>query len=148
MTEGIEYHPLGTIDVTFDDKTYHLRRPKMAQFRYFTRRLDEVTRQAQDTYNALQSEITEAAKRHQDEETSEAQADIDRISAEVRAFRDDPFYDSTAPIVAEMFSQLGDPLPDDTDDWPAWLAADSTLPGEILKHWRSNPKASGAAPTG
>ena len=148
MTEGIEYHPLGTIDVTFDDKTYHLRRPKMGQFRYFTRRLDEITRKAQEKYSALQAGIAEAAKQHQEEETPEAQAEIDRLSAEVKAFRDDPFYDQTAVVIAEMFSQIGDPLPDDTDDWPAWLAADSTLPGEILKHWRSNPKASGAAQAG
>lgn len=144
MTDGIEYHPLGTVDITFDGTTYHLGRPKMRQFKYFTERLTLATRQVTDEMARIQGEITKAQQAFDDESTPEAQAEIDRLTAEVRAFSANPFYDVTIPIVAEMFSQLGDALPEDPDDWPAWLAADSTLPGEILKHWRNNPKASGA----
>ena len=39
MSEGIEYQPIGTIEVSFDDKTYRLGRPKMGQWRYFSRNL-------------------------------------------------------------------------------------------------------------
>jgi hypothetical protein len=146
MTEGIEYHELGTVDVTFDDKTYHLRRPKMRQFRYFTGLLEKATRGAADELVRLQRAVTDAKAAHTDETTPEAQAEIERLSAEVREFSTNPFYNTTGPIVAEMFAQLGDPLPDDPDDWPAWLAADSALPGAILNHWKTHPKASGTPP--
>ena len=93
----------------------------------------------------LQREVADATA-HEDESTPEGQAEIDRLTTEIRLFSANPFYEMTGPILAEMFAQLGDPLPDDPDDWPAWLAADSTLPGEILKHWRNHPKASGPTP--
>lgn len=144
MKEGIEYSPLGTVDISFDGTTYHLGRPKMRQFKYFTQRLTDATREVTDELNRIQTEITEAQAKYDDEGTDDAKAEIDRLTKEVRTFSANPFYEVTTPIVAEMFAQLGDPLPEDPDDWPAWLGADSTLPGEILKHWRNSPKASGA----
>lgn len=144
MNEGVTFNDLGTVDITFDGTTYHLGRPKMRQFRHFTQRLTDATKEVTDELARIQGEITKAQARHEDEGTPEAQAEIDRLTAEVRTFSANPFYEVTSPIVAEMFAQLGDPLPEDYDDWPAWLGADSTLPGEILKHWRNSPKASGA----
>jgi hypothetical protein len=142
MTDGIEFQPLGTVEVTFDDKTYHLSLPKMKQFRWFTRRLADVTAEAQAVGRSLNERIAEAQERFKDDEDSpEAKAVIDAITEEVRGFT---FFDLTAPITAEMFNQLGDPLPEDIEEWPVWLAADSTIPGQILNHWRNAPKASGS----
>ena len=42
--EGIEFNPIGTIDVTFDGTTYHLGRPKMRQFKHFSQALTDATR--------------------------------------------------------------------------------------------------------
>lgn len=144
MAEGIIWSDLGTVDVTFEDKTYHLGRPKMRQFRYFTRKLEEQSREVTEELDRLQREIADAQQQHEDDSTPEARADLDRLTARLREFSRNPFYDRTIGIIGEMFEQMGDPLPSDPDDWPAWLAADSSLPGEILKHWRSHPKASGS----
>lgn len=145
--EGIVFDPLGTVDVTFDAKTYHLGRPKMRQFKHFTEALARATIEVTDEMARLQDALDDATAKYGDnEDTPEAQAVIDDLRERIRAFNRQPFYEHTTPIVAEMFEQLGDPLPDDPDDWPAWLAADHTLPGEILKHWRNHPKVSGASP--
>lgn len=131
--EGIEFNPIGTVDVTFDGTTYHLGRPKMRQFRHFTETLENVRREVTDRLAELQRK-------------AEDDPDNQAVRDEISEFARDPFYNRTIPVVAEMFAQLGDALPDDPDDWPAWLGADSTLPGEILKHWRNSPKASGPTP--
>jgi hypothetical protein len=141
MNDGIEFAPLGTVEVTFDDKTYHLGLPKMKQFRWFTRRLADVTAEATQEGRRLNAEIAAAQERFNDDDSSpEAKAEVDRLAEEVRGFT---FFDRTAPITAEMFEQLGDPLPEEIEEWPVWLAADASIPGQILNHWRNAPKASG-----
>lgn len=145
MSEGIEFHGIGTVDVTFDDKTYHLGRPKFRQFKHFTQRLEDVRLEAQDRAANMIQRAAEADRAHAKKPTDATQAEIDAIKAESRAIRDDPFYNRTMDLVAEMFEQVGDPLPEDRDDWPAFLA-DPKLPGDILSHWQTRPKASGAAP--
>lgn len=143
MSEGIIYNELGTVDVTFDDKTYHLGRPKFKQWKYFTRKLDEQSSEVKDDLRQLQREIEDADQRHKDDSTPEAKAELDRLRDELHQFSKNPYYERTMGILAEMFEQVGDPLPTDPDEWPPWLAADSSIPGAILKHWRSTPKASG-----
>lgn len=145
MTEGIEYSDLGTVDVTFDDKTYHLGRPKLRQWRYFTHRISEMTQHAQDTLNALSAEAQAAlAVLEEDPDNPHAQQFAAEKEAALTEFARTPFYETSSTLVREMFDQLGDPLPEDIDDWPAWLAADVSLPGQILAHWRKAPKASGS----
>ncbi len=145
MSEGIEYNTTGTVDVTFDDKTYHLGRPKFKQWKYFTRKLNEQRDELTAALQRIQRETEEAeAKYKGNEDSPEAREELRRLRDELAEINKTPFYDRTVTILAEMFSQVGDPLPDDPDDWPAWLAADSSIPGEIIKHWRNNPKASGA----
>lgn len=148
MTEGITYNPLGTVEVTFDDTTYKLGRPKMRQFKYFTERLQTVTTAYTDEIRRVQVELAEANEKYaEDDTTPEAKAEIDRLTDEVKAITQTVFYEETMAITAEIFRQLGDqPLPEDYDEWPVWLAADASVPGEILKHWRTNPKASGPPP--
>lgn len=145
MSEGIEYNPTGTVDVTFDDKTYHLGRPKFKQWRYFTRKLDEQRVELTRALRRIQEETERAEAEFEGREDSpEARQELNRLRDELAEVNRTPFYERTISIIAEMFEQCGDPLPDDPDDWPAWLAADSGIPGEIIKHWRTNPKASGA----
>lgn len=46
----------------------------------------------------------------------------------------------------EVFATLGDrKLPDDADDWPAWLLS-PLLATRFLVHWRDVPLAPGAQP--
>ena len=145
MTEGIEYQPTGTVDVTFDEKTYHLGRPKMRQFRYFSRKLDEQRNDLVEGLESLKRKLDDAEARYQGDDTSaEARDELDQMRAEHRALTSAPFYERTIGILAEMFDQIGDPLPENSEDWPAWLAADSSIPGKILVHWREAPKASGS----
>ena len=80
--------------------------------------------------------------------TEEAQKEgpkQDKAQAALREYQASPFYESTIPWLREVFKQLSDtPLPDDENDWPVWLAADLAVPTQIVAHWRTNPKASGA----
>lgn len=133
MSEGIEFDPLGSVTVTFDDKSYRLGRPKMGQWRYFQRLLRDMSREAEATLTELREKVEKASPKNQ------ALAE-----AELRAFAEEPFYEKTIPWIGEVFKQLGDnPLPEDPDDWPAWLAADTGLPIQIVNHWKTTPKASG-----
>lgn len=133
MSEGIEFHELGSVTVTFDDKSYRLGRPKMGQWRYFQRLLRDMSREAEATLTELREKVEKASPKNQ------ALAE-----AELREFAEQPFYEKTIPWVSEVFRQLGDnALPEDPDDWPAWLAADTGLPIQIVNHWKTTPKASG-----
>lgn len=145
MSEGIEYNTTGTVDVTFDDKTYRLRRPKFGDWKHFNRKLNEQRDELVTELRRIQQETEEAEAKYEGAEDSpEAREELRRLQDEMAALNKTPFYERTTGILAEMFEKIGDPLPDDPDDWPAWLAADSSIPGEIIKHWQNNPKASGA----
>jgi hypothetical protein len=134
MTEGITYNDLGTIDVTFDDETYHLGRPKFGQVKYFTRQVEDASKSVRDRLQELRDAVAEAEG---DEEK--------RLSEELTEFARAPYYERTIPILTEMFKQLSDkPLPTDTDEWPGWLAVNSGILTEIITHWRNVPKVSGA----
>ena len=146
MNEGIEYDPLGTITVSFDDTEYRLGRPKLRQWRYFTRRIGEMTTAATDELTRLSNEAQAAlAVLADDPENEHAQELADEKQEALTGFAQTPFYETSSELLREMFTQLADKsLPDDIDDWPAWLAADVSLPGQILAHWRNAPKASGS----
>ena len=133
MSEGIEFEQLGTIIVSFDDKTYTLTRPKMGQWRYFSRKL-------QGLYDENREKLLTLTEDAQKEGPKQAKA-----QAALREYQIQPFYESTIPWLREVFVQLGDKkLPESEDDWPVWLAADLSVPTQIVAHWRTNPKASGA----
>lgn len=147
MSEGIIWNDLGTVDVTFDDKTYHLGRPKFRQFKHFTAALDAQRQELVDAIQTLEDERRDAeAKYEGKEDTPAAKKELRRLREALAELNRTPFYERTISILKDMFEQVGDPLPPDPDDWPAWLAADSSVPGKILNHWKTNPKASGAAP--
>lgn len=136
MSEGITYNPNGTVTVTFNDDTYHLRRPTFGQFRYFNRKFYGVA-------DELRAKLAEAQTLATDDTASEA--DKEKARELIKWIGDNPLHEHTAPILADMFTQVGDPLPESVDDWPAWLVTDPGLMREILDHWRTVPKASGTA---
>lgn len=134
MSDPITFHPLGTITVTFEDGTeVTLGRPKFGQWRWFTARLNEIFAEVQAEIDDAQEKLDEAKT---DKARAAAQEALDKVNRQ-------PLYERTIPWIAEVFKQLGDgPLPD-SDEWPAWLAADTNVPVRILSHWRTVPKASG-----
>jgi hypothetical protein len=187
VTEGIEYNPTGTVDVTLDDETYHLGRPKLKQWRYFTRQMEKVSTKTQEDLAALVKQVGDAQQAIVDDAENvlrgtyeladeKAKADdatrahvqarevawthlydaapeeqrqaYDEAQAAVSKFAETPFYLRSSGLLLELFELLGDPLPSDIDEWPAWLATDVKIPGTILAHWRTNPKASGSNGTG
>ena len=135
MSEGITFDPQGTVTVTFDGNTYRLRRPNFGQFRYFNRTYYGIV----DDLAARLNEAREMLAGEPDEETAE------RARQMVKDLGETPLHELTTPILAEMFTQVGDPLPEDSDEWPAWLVTDPSLMRQILDHWRTVPKASGKA---
>lgn len=184
MTEGIEFNDLGTIDVTFDEKTYHLGRPKFRQWRHFSQaitdqtaakrdRLTELTVRLAETANAIEEDAdptlrgvyqlaAEAMKTDasavniqvrdrawadiMEAAPEDLKAEHDSATEGVKEFVATPFYLTSSELLQDIFRALGDPLPTDIDDWPAWLATDVSLPITILNHWKNHPKASGGAP--
>lgn len=148
MTDPIVFDPLGTVTVEFDGETYTLSRPKMGQWRYFKRLEDERSKGYREKANFYREEAVRIDDARKTAKTAKAKADIDAESAALIEAHTEwsltPTWEDTIPWIAEVFAQLGDkPLPEDVDDWPAWLAADSLLPTTILAHWQSRPKASG-----
>lgn len=133
MSEGITYDPLGTVTVQFDGNTYKLRRPTFGQFRYFNRAYHGIV-------DELQAKLMEARELLEGEPTEES---AERGREMIRELGEHPLHELTAPVLAEMFAQVGDALPDDSDEWPAWLVTDPSLMRQILDHWRTVPKASG-----
>lgn len=133
MTEGITFDPAGTVTVTFDDNTYKLKRPNFGQFRYFNRKYYGIV-------DDLSARLNEARAMLDGEPSEE---DAEKARQMVRDLGATPLHELTTPVLAEMFSQVGDPLPEDSDDWPAWLITDPSLMRQILDHWRTVPKASG-----
>jgi hypothetical protein len=76
----------------------------------------------------------------------ELRTEYDNAKAHLDELTSEPFWRKSAGLLADMFKDLGDPLPDDIDDWPAWLATDTKIPRQITDHWKNSPKASGETP--
>lgn len=149
MTEGIVWHTegpeTGLVDITFGDKTYRLNRPGFSQWKHYQETLDKMRRAANDRVADILRRAAEADKAHAEKPTKKTEAAVEAIKAESAAFRDDPYYEHTSVLLAEMFAELGDPpLPEDRDTWPAWLVTDTTIPIQIITtHWNHHPKVSG-----
>ena len=147
MSEPITFDPLGTITVEFDDTTYTLARPKMGQWRYFSRKWSEGIKEAGSQLTELLAKLDEARTLVEKSDNPKNRKRVAELDAEVSAFNVRPLYEWNIPWVREVFEQLADkPLPASEDDWPAWLASDPALPNRIIGHWQAHPKASGENP--
>ncbi len=136
MKEGIEFSPMGTVTVTLDGKDYVLKRPKLRQYRHYRDQIRELSTQAVETLSELREKLEKAKGK-------EAEA----IEEEVAHVAANSFELTSIPWLKSAFEELGDPLPDDHEDWPAWLAADTSIPTRIITHWRTVPLAPGAKGT-
>lgn len=135
MAEGIAFNETGTITLTIDNQPYGLRRPKLGQFRYFRDQIRELS-------VAAVAELQELKDRMDQAEGAEA----DQLEIEFRSASANTFTMTSVPWLTKVFEQLGDPLPDDYEEWPSWLA-DPTIPSKIIDHWRTVPLAPGAKGT-
>lgn len=137
--EPIEWHDLGTVTFReFDDGDRTMARPKFGQIRYFERQLRDIAKGLQDDISKLSAEFDEAR----------ADNDTDRmhkLNVELSELNNWGIVDRFIPWYREVFTQLSEPLPDDTDEWPGYFM-DASLATRILNQWKMRPKASGATP--
>jgi hypothetical protein len=139
-TEGITYNPDGTIDIVVNGTLRHLRRPKLREFRYWQEQLRNLAKEAQEEAVRLQ----ELLDRFSESTTEEEREDVNRQLDEAEQARQE----YTTPWIAGVVAQFSDkPLDEDTDEWPAWLALDASIPARIRQHWKTVPLAPGAAGT-
>ena len=122
MAEGITFDPMGTVTVTIAEKSYVLGRPKLRQFRHHRDQIRNLSHTAMDKLVAMREKL---------EATDEEDPKYAKLATEVEEATHNAFLLTSVPWLKEVFSELGDPLPDDHDDWPAWLAADATIPSQI-----------------
>lgn len=139
MAEGITFDPLGTVTVTLDgSKPYVLGRPKLRQFRKYRDLIRTLTTEAADKL---------IAKREELDAMKDSDPKYEKLSEEIQEITYNSFLLTSIPWLKEVFEDLGDPLPEDHDEWPAWLATDQSIPSQIITHWRTVPLAPGAKGT-
>ncbi len=139
MSEGITFDPMGTVTVTFDDKGYVLGRPRLRQYQHHR---DEIRFLSTTAITKLE-EMQEKLKTLKEDGPA-----FEKLTTEMTAVSRSSFLLTSVPWLISVFKDLGvDPLPEDWDEWPAWLAADQTIPTQIIDHWRTVPLAPGAKGT-
>ncbi len=134
----ISFDPMGTITVTLEDKAYVLGRPKLRQYRHHRDEIRTLSKGAVSKFEEMQEKL---------ETLKEGGEAFEKLSAEITEVSRNSFLLTSVPWLKAVFTDLGDALPDDEDDWPAWLAADQTIPTQIIEHWRTVPLAPGAKGT-
>ena len=73
--------------------------------------------------------------------------DLEAIEEQIESLNA-PVWEYSIPILADMIKTVADkPLPEDPDEWPAWLATSISIPTDIISHWHEVPKAPGSAGT-
>ncbi len=134
----ISFDPMGTVTITLDDKAYVLGRPKLRQYRHHRDQIRTLSRAAITKVEEMQEHL---------ETLKEGAPAFEKLTTEITEISGNSFLLTSVPWLKAVFEDLGDPLPDDEDDWPAWLAADQTIPTQIIEHWRTVPLAPGAKGT-
>lgn len=156
MTDQLALNADGTVTVTIDTSDYMLRVPTVKDWKRYTQQMQDAVTAAKTSLEELNRAVSHAAEKissadvDSDEWVTAYEAATDKAKAAYHAAVDaladyaaEPFYEVSAGILADMFANLGDALPEDLDEWPVWLATDTSIPGEILGHWRTTPKVSG-----
>jgi hypothetical protein len=126
------------VTVTLEDKERVLRRPKLRQYRHHRDQIRSLSATAITKLEAMQEKL---------ETLKEGGTAFEKLTTEITEVSRNSFLLTSVPWLKAVFEDLGDPLPDDEDDWPAWLAADQTIPTQIIEHWRTVPLAPGAKGT-
>ncbi len=134
----ISFDPMGTVTITLDDKAYVLGRPKLRQYRHHRDQIRTLSQTAITMLEEMQEKLGTL---------KEGAPAFEKLTTEITEISRNSFLLTSVPWLIAVFEDLGDPLPDDEDDWPAWLAADQTIPTQIIEHWRTVPLAPGAKGT-
>lgn len=155
--------PNGMVRIVVDDAEVMWRRPKIGELKRFDEAAgdidEQVTRDSkavqaqhfteQERWDAAAAEFTKRLADTEDvderdrirQERASAHADFQIATAkrntDLFARRDAAWFGWWRQVdEALRMSEVG--LPDDPDEWPAWLL-DEELIGRLLKHWRSSP---------
>lgn len=132
-TEGIELRPDGTVELTISGTVRHLRRPVVRELRGWTEQIRELAVKANEEVAHL-NEMIEAALAEETPDDELGQMRQDLTEAQHRRS------EYLGPWIASVVSTLSDkPLPDDVDEWPAWLVMDLLVPTQLIQHWRTAP---------
>ncbi len=134
----ITFDPMGTITVTLEDKAYVLGRPKLRQYRHHR---DQIRALSQTAVSRLEEMQTKLETLKEDGPAAE------KLATEITEVGRNSYLLTSVPWLKAVFEDLGDPLPEDEDEWPAWLAADQTIPTQMIAHWKTVPLAPGAKGT-
>jgi hypothetical protein len=134
MEEGVTFDPMGTVTITLNNKTYVLGRPKLRQYKHHRDRIRILARDAAEQVSAMGDKL---------ETLKEGGPAFEKLSEEITGITRNSFALTSVPWLKDVFDDIGDPLPPDEDDWPAWLAADQSIPTRIINHWRTVPLAPG-----
>lgn len=150
-SEGVDFNPDGTIDFVIDGSVKHLRRPKLREFRHWAEQLRELARAAQKEAVRLQDALAELTKLDEStaegEEKAAEEAEVARIEAELEE-ANLKRQEYTVPWIAGVVKQFANAdMPEDPEDWPAWLVLDLSIPAKVLAHWKAVPLAPGKAGT-
>lgn len=139
-TEGIYFNDDGTITLVIDGTVRHLRRPRLGEIREYEERLLELSdSMLADIVHGreLGASITDDMA---DDERAKISDEVKLILRRVREY--------TVPWTAAVVEAFSDkPLPEDPEDWPSWLARDTTNPTKIVKHWTTTPLPPGSKGT-
>lgn len=131
-SEGIYKNDDGTVDFFINGGRHHLARPKLGQIRTYEEWLSADGEKVMSEVrrgNELERSLTDDMA---EDERSKIKDDLNLILRSIR--------ENTVPWIKSAFDELSDkPLPEDPDDWPAWLVRDTTVPHQIVKHWNTAP---------
>lgn len=130
----------GTITVNDDGTVYQLKVPRFGQFKAIKSEIFTTQARLREKSEAMMTDLR--AAREGDSPNQ------DEIAAETLQ-RSEQLVDDTmnelAGVMRFIFKTLSDnPLPDDEDDWPAWLAAEQQTMGQMLRHWKTVPLGRGS----
>jgi hypothetical protein len=116
-----------------------LGRPKLKQYCHHRDHIRTLSTTAITKLEEMQKKL---------ETLKEGAPAFEKLTTEITAVSRSSFLLTAVPWLISVFKDFGvDPLPEDWDEWPAWLAADQTIPGQIIEHWKTVPLAPGAKGT-
>lgn len=137
----LAFDKTGVVRVWIDEKLHTLRRPKWGEYRRIRDAMTEATTlaaRAQDLQDRAKGDVagmdTDLIKETlalQDEMT-----DI-QITTYRLIFNGEPNAEPPVKPLSDI------PLPDDPDEWDAWLLSGDDVLGQLLEHWRARPLARG-----
>jgi protein-disulfide isomerase-like protein with CxxC motif len=146
VQEGVELNSDGTITIKLSDRTIELRPPIFGAFRAIKRATYAENKRMSDMAKKVEAQIKTAREKAISEDGSFSIVDQQMMLESLV----DETMDGTASVIRlivegdDEHAGLGDgKLPEDQDEWPAWLITNGDLVGQMLMHWKNVPLARG-----